>query len=384
MTTTHARDTAEASRHSRPALGWRCGHPPPPRAAVGCVHRSLARWRALGWRCGHPPPPRAAVRASRSTHGATLLFFLSVGGTWGSKHAAARVKTRFRGGRGCVAVAPRRRILLQGCNPRARGSLRGPFRGKSFELPRRKARGDGGGTHGGRGRFPARRMSRGQQEARGARQRVALCFGSCGGRVRLGPSGARRARAKAFWNCVSGFATVRKRLVQANACSGRPRRDPPGCGADGPAQHGRPRGRSRDAALPDRCAPASLLGLSPLPVRCALGPASHALSALRAARGQRVLCGTEWTLCAPTGGGALPRSAASLVPAARAPALARERARVRPQPISYTAHARAAASAVRCEARVRQRPLVSGVAARVFRADPSLGRWRCGSCAFRL
>ena len=30
-------------------------------------------------------------------------------------------------------------------------------------------------------------MSRGQQEARGARQRVALCFGSRGGRVRLVP-----------------------------------------------------------------------------------------------------------------------------------------------------------------------------------------------------
>ena len=81
-------------------------------------------------------------------------------------------------------------------------------------------------SHGGRGRFPARPMSRGQQEARGARQRVALCFGTCGGRVRVVPSGAMRARAKAFWNCVSGFATVRKRLVQANACSGRPRRDP--------------------------------------------------------------------------------------------------------------------------------------------------------------
>ena len=80
------------------------------------------------------------------------------------------------------------------------------------------------------------------------------------------------------WNCVNGFATVRKRLVQANACSGRPRRDPPlGCGADGPAQHGPPRGRSRDRALLkfDRCAPASLLGFTPLPARCALGPASH-------------------------------------------------------------------------------------------------------------
>ena len=80
------------------------------------------------------------------------------------------------------------------------------------------------------------------------------------------------------WNCVNDFATVRKRLVQANACSGRPRRDPPlGCGAGGPAQHGPPRGRSRDRALLkfDRCAPASSLGFTPLPARCALGPASH-------------------------------------------------------------------------------------------------------------
>jgi len=48
----------------------------------------------------------------------------------------------------------------------------------------------------------------------------------CGGRARLVPLGAMRARAKAFWSCVIGFATVRKRLVQANACSGRVRRDP--------------------------------------------------------------------------------------------------------------------------------------------------------------
>ena len=62
-------------------------------------------------------------------------------------------------------------------------------------------------------------------------------------------SGARACQGIS-WNCVNGFATVRKRLVQANACSGRPRRDPPlGCGADGPAQHGPPRGRSRDRAL---------------------------------------------------------------------------------------------------------------------------------------
>ena len=161
-------------------------------------------------------------------------------------------------------------------------------------------------SHGGRGRFPARPMSRGQQEARGARQRVALCFGTCGGRVRVVPSGAMRARAKAFWNCVSGFATVRKRLVQANACSGRPRRDP--WVAVRMALHSMAHRAAAALILLcrlGRCAPASLLGLSPLPVRCALGPASHDLSVLRAARGQRVLCGTEWTLCAPTGGGAL-------------------------------------------------------------------------------
>ena len=134
----------------------------------------------------------------------------------------------------------------------------------------------------------------------------------------------------------------------------------------------------------DRCAPALLLGFTPLPVRCASVRRRTSLSVLRAARGQRVLCGTEWTLCAPTGGAALPGSAASPVPAARAPALAREWARVRPQPIQYTAHARAAASAVRCEPRVRRcAHSVGRAAARVYRAGPSLGRWRCGSCAFR-
>ena len=197
-------------------------------------------------------------------------------------------------------------------------------------------------------------------------------------------SGARACQGIS-WNCVNGFATVRKRLVQANACSGRPRRDPPlGCGADGPAQHGPPRGRSRDRALLNSIDARLPRCSGSLP--CQRGAHSvrrrMSLSVLRAARGQRVLCGTEWTLCAPTGGAALPGSAASLVAAARAAALARERARVRP--IRYTAHARAAASAVRCEPRVRRcAHSVGRAAARVFRAGPSLGRWRCGSCAFR-
>ena len=54
-----------------------------------------------------------------------------------------------------------------------------------------------------------------------------------------------------------------------------------------------------------RCAPALLRGFTPLPVRCASVRRRTSLSVLRAARGQRVLCGTEWTLCAPTGGAAL-------------------------------------------------------------------------------
>ena len=58
-------------------------------------------------------------------------------------------------------------------------------------------------------------MSRGQQEARGARQRVALCFGSRGGRVRQVPFSWSRARAcqcileLCEWFCL--VASPRKR-----------------------------------------------------------------------------------------------------------------------------------------------------------------------------
>ena len=120
-----------------------------------------------------------------------------------------------------------------------------------------------------------------------------------------------------------------------------------------------------------------------MPAQCAFGPASHDLSVLRAARGQRVLCGTEWTLCAPTGGGALPGSAASPVPAARARALARERARVRPEPISLTLRthvlqpARCGARRACGEAQVGRRcarvsrgSVARSVALRVVRAFP--------------
>ena len=281
-------------------------------------------------------------------------------------------------------------IRLQGCNARARGSLRRHSRGKPVERARREARATAG-THSGRGRPPARPMCRGDSKRLGARGSAWPCVSEVAaavrGRFQLKNWSRARACRCISWNCVNGFATVRKRLVQANACSGRPRRDPPlGCGADGPAQHGPPRGRSRDRALLNSIDARLPRCSGSLP--CQRGAHSvrrrMSLSVLRAARGQRVLCGTEWTLCAPTGGAALPGSAVSPVPAARAPALAREWARVRPQPIQYTAHARAAASAVRCEPRVRRcAHSVGRAAARVFRAGPSLGRWRCGSCAFR-
>ena len=227
------------------------------------------------------------------------------------------------------------RAARSGCRAAARapeGVCAGIFvaNRSSARAARRKARATAG-THSGRGRPPARPMCRGDSKRLGARGSAWPCVSEVAaavrGRFQLKNWSRARACQGISWNCVNGFATVRKRLVQANACSGRPRRDPPlGCGAGGPAQHGPPRGRSRDRALLNwidarlpRCS-------GSLP--CQRGAHSvrrrMSLSVLRAARGQRVLCGTEWTLCAPTGGAALPGSAASPVPAARAPALARE------------------------------------------------------------
>ena len=123
----------------------------------------------------------ARARLPRSPGGRAAFF--DVGGPWCSKHAAARVRMRSLGRHGGARCAP---SLLQGCNARARGSLRRHIRGKSVERARREARATAG-THSGRGRPPARQCVEGQQEARGARQRVALCFGSRGGRARPVP-----------------------------------------------------------------------------------------------------------------------------------------------------------------------------------------------------
>ena len=109
-----------------------------------------------------------------------------------------------------------------------------------------------------RGRAPAR-LPR-QREARGARQRVALCLGiaAAGSPTRLLPlSNWRRGglcgSCQGILGWVNGFATRRKRLVQANACSGRPPRAPAmGRAAGSPAHHGRSCGRSREGVPPRR------------------------------------------------------------------------------------------------------------------------------------
>ena len=217
----------EAGSACDPVLGrvvWclRCTHGTPHNTHTH-THTTHTRARARARAHTHTPLSGPHVRASRSTRWTLLLF------PWaplGAPNVQQRVWRRATEAFAVGGLLPAESNFVAGLQ-RARASEFA--RAISWQIVRAPApRGARrrAGSHGGRGRFPARQMSRGQQEARGARQRVALCFGMCGGRVRLGPSGAKRARANAFWNCVSGFATVRKRLVQANACSGRPRRDP--------------------------------------------------------------------------------------------------------------------------------------------------------------
>ena len=87
---------------------------------------------------------RARARTHTHTAPRWTQFFFFMGAPWGSKRAAARVKTDALQGVALLQGCSRRnRTLLQACSVRAPVSLRGPFRGKSFELPRRKARGDG-------------------------------------------------------------------------------------------------------------------------------------------------------------------------------------------------------------------------------------------------
>ena len=226
----------------------------------------------------------------------------SEGAPWGSKHAAAHGKTR-------SGAAP-----FQGARPE-------PVAGLQRARPRESA--PAYSWQIGRARAPRGASDGGDPQRARPASGAPMCRGTARGSGRAAARGpvfrkSRRPRAPRFqwfnwsgaracqgisWNCVNGFATVRKRLVQANACSGRPRRDPPlGCSADGPAQHGPPRGRSRDRALLNSIDARLPCCSGSLPCQCGAHSVRRrmSLSVLRAARGQRVLCGTEWTLCAPS------------------------------------------------------------------------------------
>ena len=150
----------------------------------------------------------------------------------------------------------RNRTLLQACSVRAPVSLRGPFRGKSFELPRRKARGDGRGATEGAAGF-RRAQCRGDSKRLGARGSAWPCVSEVAAAARAPvpieivqlERGARVPRhflelCEWFRDC-SQASGASQRVQRASA----PRPTPVGCGADGPAQHGPPRGRSRDRAL---------------------------------------------------------------------------------------------------------------------------------------
>ena len=79
------------------------------------------------------------------------------------------------------------------------------------------------------------------------------------------------------------------------------------------------------------------------PAQCAFGPASCLVSfVLCAARGQRVLRGTEWTLCAP---GRVRRASVQRVRFRRRARGSSQKIGARATPTLNTAHARAAASA---------------------------------------
>ena len=116
--------------------------------------------------------------------------------------------------------------------------------------------------------------------------------------------GGPRGSCQGILGWVNGFATCRKRLVQANACSGRPPRAPAmERAAGGPAHHGRSCGRSREGVPPRRNSLAivnsPLHEGSPLCnwVRALVG-ALIIPDAVRRA-GPTGASGKEWTLFAP-------------------------------------------------------------------------------------
>ena len=236
----------------------------PPQPSSGGPSCSHTRAAAAAWAPGGAGRARARARGraavSRRARGAA-------GGAGARTDDGRAGETRRLRGRGlaCRPGSPARkrrseqRLCARQC---ARGGLkRAPTRAGAACESERAQRGRKAAcrlaSHR-RGRAPAR-LPR-QREARGARQRVALCLGiaAAGSPTRLlPPSNWRRGglcgSCQGILGWVNGFATRRKRLVQANACSGRPPRAPAmGRAAGGPAHHGRSCGRSREGVPPRR------------------------------------------------------------------------------------------------------------------------------------
>ena len=302
----------------------------------------------------------------------------SEGAPWGSKHAAAHGKTR-SGAAPFQGARPEPVAGLQRARPRESapayswqtGRARAPQGASDGGDPQRARPASGAPT------------CRGDSKRLGARGSAWPCVSEVAAAACAWfPLSRARACQGIYRNCVNGFATVRKRLVQANACSGRPRRDPPlGCGADGPAQHGPPRGRSRDRALLNlidarlpRCS-----GL--LPCQCGARRSGVARSSVCCA--PRVASGCS----AGRSGLSVRRPAALRSLGARrlrfrrcARLLSRESGRTCNPNLLNTLRTHvlqpARFGAIRACGAAHL-----GVAARVFRAGSSLGRWRCGSCA---
>ena len=113
---------------------------------LGACERLGAVMGQSVWCCGartarHTTHTRA--RAHTHTHRAPVDTVFSYGRALGLQACSSASEDALQGVALLQGCSRRNRTLLQACSVRAPVSLRGPFRGKSFELPRRKARGDG-------------------------------------------------------------------------------------------------------------------------------------------------------------------------------------------------------------------------------------------------
>ena len=272
---------------------------------------------------------------------------------------------------------------MQGCKTRARGSPRGPTRGKPAERARRKARATAG-SHSRRGRPPARH-----------------CRGTARGSGRVAARGPvfrdlRRPRAPGFsWSQARACHGILELCEWFRDCS-------QACGASQRVQRA---SASRPTRVAERMALHSMAHRAAAAGTCFaelvdahLPRCSGSLPCQRSAHSSRRRMISA--CCAPrvASGCSAGRSGLSVRrPVAvrslgarrlrfwrRARVLSRESVRAC-DPNPHLLHCARTCCSQRGAVRgVRAAKPRLGVAARVFRAVPSLGRWRCGSCARSL